>query len=101
MDILKLNELLRGNFRVAEVHVPHKYAKVYVDTKRLEGMLNGQLTTNLPKDCTIYSVGWSEDRWAMYLILHSESWEEVPEGQMIPEFCIIWTMKESYVWVDG
>ncbi len=92
MDFLELSQMLRTNFRVAELKKPHRYARVYIDIPRLSDMLHHKMTNNLPEDCTIYSVGYAEDHMGLCLVMHSETWEEVPEGTMIPEFNITWTV---------
>ena len=102
MDFLELSHALRTNFHVAELQEPLRYARVYIDIENLSRMLRLEISTDLPADCTIYSVGFSEDRMGLCLIMHSKDWEEVKEGSQIPEFRVTWKVStpESNIWTD-
>lgn len=102
MDFLELSQMLRTNFRVAELKIPRRYARVYIDIQRLSDMMNHRIAANLPENCTLYSVGFSENMDALCLVMHSETWEEVAEGSMIPEFCINWSLvtPKPVQWAD-
>lgn len=39
----------------------------------------------LPKDATVVRVGYDADRDWVQMVVHSESFEDVPEGQKIPQ----------------
>jgi hypothetical protein len=53
------------------------------------------LIPNIPDDLTLYGANYSDERQSIMLCVHSDSFEEVPLGQVIPELRPIYKKHEE------
>lgn len=71
-----------------------KLKYIEISTKFLMDLLKAKVTfsdTNLPKDTILIRDGFhfGAERDVVYLIVHSESFEDIPEAGVIPRFSVI------------